>query len=103
MKSRNSKFEFYERVKILSAHPNLEEVSGEISAVLGKAENEEGKFSYAVFVYRDEKCWSVREEDLESTGEFDKRETFFSGEKIKIRVDEKGRGSISSDQEEQNQ
>ena len=102
MKPVKSKFDFYEKVKIVSSDPNLRKGAGEISAVVGKAE-EVGNISYAVFVYRDERCWSTQEEDLESIGEFDQHESFFSGERIRARVDETGRGYIVSDEESQNQ
>ena len=63
----------------MSRHQSKQEVLGEIGAVLGKAQNEAGQWSYAVSVYRDGICWSMNEDELEAVGEFDKRETFYSG------------------------
>jgi hypothetical protein len=92
-----SKFDFYEEVKITSTLPSKQEVSGEVSAVLGKAQNDNGDWSYAVWVYRDSICWSMDEHELESTGEFDKEETFYSGNSVRVRVDEHVRGTIIND------
>lgn len=91
------KFGFYEKVRIISTVPQAKKVSGEIAAVLGRAWDKQSNWSYTVHVYRDGICWSFGEEELEPTGEFDKRESFYTGEIVRIRVDEKGRGHITSD------
>ena len=91
------KFEFYEKVRIISPSTQTAEVFGEIAAVLGRAANEEGKYFYTVFVYRDQICWQFREEELEGTGEFDTRESFYSGESVRVNVDEKARGQLISE------
>jgi hypothetical protein len=70
MKQR-PKFEFGEKIKIISTQPTTRDVLGQIGAVVGKAQDENGRWSYAVWVYRDEICWSMNEEELETTGEFD--------------------------------
>ena len=90
------KFEFYEKVRIISTTPRAKEVFGEIAAVLGRAANEQGRYYYAVFVYRDQICWEFKEEELEATGEFDTRDSFYSGESVRVKVDEKGRGRLVS-------
>jgi hypothetical protein len=74
--TNKARFKFYEKVKIISTLPNKQKVAGEIAAVLGKAQNDNGEWSYAVSVYRDNRCWSMNEEELGFTGEFDKRENF---------------------------
>jgi hypothetical protein len=91
------KFDFYEKVRITSSLPSKQEVAGEVGAVLGKAQNDNSDWSYAVWVYRDSICWSMHEHEMESTGEFDKEETFYSGKSVRVRVDKHGRGTIIND------
>jgi hypothetical protein len=79
------KFRFYEKVRISS-------LDGELGAVLGMALGENGNWSYGVHVYRTGRCRSCWENDLVSIGEFDRRETFYSGESVQVAVDKKGRG-----------
>ena len=78
------KFEFYEKVRIAGAVPDLAPVAGKLGAVLGRAENEDGSWGYAVHVYDERSCWDIDEEQLEPTGEFDKRETFYDGTAIRV-------------------
>jgi len=88
----NSKFQFYEIVRIRKSNPDLGEIHGERGAILGIARDECGAFEYGVFIFRDEICWSVAEDDLESTGEHSRREDFYDNSVIKVKVDEQGRG-----------
>ncbi len=90
--SMKPKFKFYEKVKIISTAPKAKKVYGELAAVLGHALDERNNWSYSVYIYRDGICWGFGEEELEPIGEFDKRESFFTGETIKVRVDEQGKG-----------
>lgn len=90
----NPKFQFYGKVRVASNNPELAEIGGEIGAILGIAENDDGSFGYAVFIYRDEICLNIAEDDLEATGEFDRRETFYDDSSIRVRVDELGQGWI---------
>jgi hypothetical protein len=86
-----SKYEFYEIVKVRAGS-----VAGLEGAVLGKAQGESGEWYYAIHIYSKEISFSIPEEDLEPTGRFDKRETFYDGTVIKVKVDPKtGEGSIS--------
>lgn len=87
------RFAFYERVRITGAHAELDSIRGELAAVLGRAKNHL-ETSYAISVYSTGECWDVNESDLEPTGEFDRRETFYSGESIRVSVDPDGTGAI---------
>ena len=82
--SNNSKFDFYEKVRVVSISPSKAQIVGEIGAILGKANNEHGEWSYAVHIYRDKISWQCTENELESTGEFDKRESFYDGSSIRV-------------------
>ncbi len=89
MAQRATRFEFYEKVRISSDDDELAEVNGQLAAVLGKSVEDDGSLvGYAVHIYATGECWSVNERDLAATGEFDRRETFYSG--ASIRVDEDG-------------
>jgi hypothetical protein len=89
-----SKFKFYEKVRISSAAPAKAKVIGELGAVLGMAQGEDGRWSYAVSIYSTGISWSCWENELVPTGEFDRRETFYSGDSVQVAVDKKGRGRI---------
>jgi immunity protein 31 of polymorphic toxin system len=70
-----SRFDWYEKVRVTSAkHP----IHGKLGAILGKAQSEDGQWSYGVFIY-DENCvWSCGEDELTTTGQFDQRDKFYS-------------------------
>jgi hypothetical protein len=81
-------FDFYEEVAVTTTNPSLSEIGGELAAVLGRACGEDGRSSYAVWIYRTGVCWSCMGDDLRPTGEFDRYETFHDG--TSIRVNQRG-------------
>jgi len=88
MAHRATKFEFYEKVVIRSNNPSLAAVNGQLAAVLGKSTDDDGTcHGYAVHVYSTGECWSVREADLETTGQFDRRDSLRSGSTIHVNQD----------------
>ena len=89
--SRPAKFQFYERVVVLRDAP---EIFGKIGSVLGRAQADDGTWLYAVFVAGPNEAWDVAESDLESTGIVDKREDFYSGQSVRVRVGKSGRGTM---------
>src|SRR5262245_60778396 len=97
MVENRSKYDFYEKVHVATSNPDAQEVNGELAAVLGKAQNDIGQWCYAVFIYSTRECWSLREEELLATGEFDRRETFYDGASVRIGVDDIGSGFPSGD------
>src|SRR2546429_637638 len=94
MATAESRFKFYEKVRISSSAPKKAKINGELGAVLGMAQGEDGKWSYAVSIYSTSICWNCWEDELIATGEFDRRETFYSGDSVQVAVDKKGRGRI---------
>jgi hypothetical protein len=79
------RFDFYEKVIIITTtDPALSEINGELGAVLGRAYGEDGRWSYAVSIYRTGRCWSCMEDDLRATGTFDRSETFFTGSSLRV-------------------
>ena len=84
-----AKYKFYEIVRIITG-----ENTGKEGAIMGMAQDDDGLWGYAVHVYEDSIVWDYLETDLESTGKMDKRESFYSGETIKVYVDpETGEGT----------
>ena len=95
----SNKFQFYEVVKVVSVNPKLSEIAGKFGAILGMAQNDDGTWGYSVHVFNEEDGWDVMESDLEATGKIMRREDFYDGSSIRIRVDpETGEGSIVDDE-----
>jgi hypothetical protein len=79
-----AKFDFYEKVRCISDEPAMLHLAGKKAAVLGRAQNDDGLWSYAIHVYGEPHCYTCAEYELESTGEFARREDFYSGESIRV-------------------
>ena len=80
----SAKFDFYEKVRIFPTEPGESGINGELGAIVGRVQDGDGAWSYAVYIYRDKECWSVIEADMHSTGEFDSQESFSSGTSIRV-------------------
>lgn len=91
------RFQFYEHVRVVSTDPELAEIQGEVGVILGRAELDDGAFSYGVFIDRDEICWDLPEEALVSMGQIDQCEDHYDGTSIGVRVDEQGRGWLADE------
>lgn len=78
------RFDWYEQMPVATADPAKAAIDGQLGAILGKAQGEDGRWSYGVFVYNQRLVWSCSENELAPTGEFDKRESFYSGESIRV-------------------
>lgn len=77
----DSKFKFYERVRVTSVNPGLTSINSKLGAVLGKAQGDDGQWSYGVFIYETERVWTCCEDELTATGEFDRRDSFYQDSK----------------------
>mgnify|MGYP002713067735 CR=1 FL=1 len=91
-----SKFDFYEIVIVNTNNPKKSKLNGEKGAILGITENKDHLFFYAVHLYQDSITYSFDENELEKTGEFDCRESFYSGNSVTVIVNEKGEGNFKS-------
>ena len=80
-------------MRIASSDPAKATIDGQLGAILGKAQAEDGGWWYGVFSYELERVWYCSEAELVSTGEFDRRESFYSGESI--RVNQRGEVGMS--------
>jgi hypothetical protein len=78
------RYDFYEKVLVDSRDSNTAGINGRLGAVLGRACGEDGRWSYAIWIYDKGVCWSCCEDDLRSTGEFDRRDSFFDGTSIRV-------------------
>ena len=81
-----SPFSFYEVVVIESVRPELREIVGKRAVVMGMAE-EAGQWSYSVSLESCGVSWSVRADDIRSTGQFRRREEFYDGSSIRVSKD----------------
>lgn len=85
------RFDFDEVVRVVSDDPELAGINGERGVVVGKGEDASAP-GYGVFIYREERVWSVEERDLEPTGEWDRREP--PTHAVRVAVDDRGRGEV---------
>lgn len=74
-----SHFDWYEQVQVTSADPAKGEINGKLGAILGKAQSEDGRWTYGVYIYDQKIIWSCENGELSPTGNFDRRESFYSG------------------------
>jgi hypothetical protein len=93
------KFAFFEKVLVNSQNQEKEEVHGQIGAVLGRVQTENGAWYYTVYIYSKDVSWCLFEHELLPTGEQARREDFYDGCSLRVRVDEHGRGKIVSDED----
>jgi hypothetical protein len=84
----NSKFNFYEVVKVVSTVPALQTISGLEGTVLGMSANEQGSWGYAVYIPNQEETWDVMETELQTTGVFQTPADFYDGSSLQLRVTE---------------
>lgn len=95
MKTMAAKYNYYEVVEVISEKPENAEAVGLKGAILGMAE-EEGIWSYSVYLFDKNESWSFNESDLESTGQFKHKEDFYDGEIVHVITDpETGEGKLS--------
>ena len=87
-----SKFKYYEIVRIVSNDVDLSEIKESTGIILGMAQDDDGVWGYTVGF--DEEAWDLDEDELESTGKFSDRSAIYSGETIRVTVNEKGEGKI---------
>ncbi len=93
----NSKFNFYEIVRVSSTKSSLHEINSCEGVVKGKSQCEDtGQWAYAISIYKDGGIvWSIMEEDLISTGKLDESSQHTSTTHLKVQVDPKtGEGKI---------
>ena len=84
---------FYEKVLVLDTAEDLE-IRGKYGWMLGVSADDELIYDYQIHFDEFDMGYGVKPEDLEGTGEIAPREQFYSGESIRVRVDEYGRGHI---------
>ncbi|MEX2964090.1 Imm31 family immunity protein [Microbulbifer sp. TYP-18] len=90
-------YDFYDVVLVKTDREALSEINGKKGAILGRAENDQGEWSYSVHIFESEECWDVMEAELESTGTAMAREDFYDGDSVIIEVDSKtGEGKLKN-------
>jgi hypothetical protein len=95
-----ARYEYYEKLLIKSLDPKCSSLNGRLCAVVGRSCGSEGVWYYLVHVYDLHRSWTFSEGELAATGEFDRRETFYDGSRIRVKVDKDGRGRIVDSEQE---
>jgi hypothetical protein len=91
---RRPKFNFYEQVRISSPGQKDRKLHGKTGYVMGRTANASGRWGYAVLVEELDECWDLPEGKLSPTGRSKKREDFYSGDSLRVRVDKHGHGDV---------
>lgn len=93
------RYAFYEKVLVNTDHLKKRKLNGKIGVVRGRAQNEDGRWGYAVLVYGLDTVYYFFESELVTVGAFDSEleEADKLRPHIKVRVDEHGRGYIADD------
>lgn len=90
-----SKFNFYEIVRICTEEKKYREVYGKEAFVCGKVQDDkDGVWYYVVSLIDSGFTVSLCEHHIESLGRFSKAEDHSTGESVKVYVDENGRGYL---------
>ncbi len=89
-----SKFDFNEIVTVVPNMGKKSHLSDKRGYIVGKAENENHTWSYAVSLFDIENVWSFKEQELKSTGEFFKDSNQVKYGSIRVTVNDKGEGNI---------
>ena len=93
-----NKFTSYEIVRIINPSKkykeNLKYLNGFIN---GMSINRNGIYYYSVFLFNKKEGYCFEEHELESTGEFVKKEDYYSGESVKVIVHPDGRGELKEE------
>ena len=90
-----SLFRFYEVVRIASDNHRYKQINGLSGYISGMAQNDDGNWIYAVFIFETERVWSLAEPDLVSNGTFVKKEDFETEERVNITVNPRtGEGMV---------
>jgi hypothetical protein len=79
------KYQFYEIVRV-GKHCRHRQLIGREGAILGMSQNEQGIWGYAVALQPSGECWDLVEDNLESTGRMERRETFYDGTSVTVTV-----------------
>ena len=90
-----AKFEFFEVVRITPKPEGFECLHGKEGPVLGKAECDDGQWTYSVYLEDLGGTFSLYEDELASAGKFVKREDIYDGSSVRVAVDpETGEGKL---------
>lgn len=79
-----SKYQFYEIVRVSRNCTRFEQLVGQEGAIMGMAQNEQGKWSYSVHLYEMDEGWHPLEDELELTGRMSSHEDHYDGSHITV-------------------
>lgn len=82
-------------MRVCTSETGKADVNGRLGAVVGFTRTEDGtSWYYSVHIYYDDLGWCFYERELETVGEFARREDFYDGSAVRVRVDENQRGNL---------
>jgi hypothetical protein len=84
-----TRFDFFEIVWVRISDPKNPgaRLSDQEGTILGKSRDNQGRWSYAVFMPTIKECWQFEEDELEPTGKMDIPENFYDGTHVTVIVD----------------
>lgn len=88
-----SKFDFYEVVRVSSKKGNLKQIYNQKAVIRGKAREEGRDWYYTIALKETGRCWCATESALESTGEFEMPDDK-PRESIRVGVTKEGVGYV---------
>ncbi len=88
------RYEFYQEVQVRTSDPKKSHLNGRIGVVFGRTETSENT-SWGYGVQLQDKCWFFYEYEIQPTGRQFRREDFYDGSSVRVRVDENGRGNLA--------
>jgi len=90
-----NKLDFFEVVTVCTDRPALAGVNGLEGAILGMAEEDDGSWSYGVYLLDKEEVWDFMADEVKPAGRKMKREDFYDGTSVTVTVDpETGEGAL---------
>jgi hypothetical protein len=90
-----NKYQFFEIVRVTPKHKR-KQFAGKEGAILGMAQNDQGQWEYSITFTGTGENYGFYEDELEPTGKMDKRESFYDGSSVTVKVDPKtGEGYIT--------
>ena len=91
-------FDFYEHARILATQTGNSHLNGRCGIVVGRTRTAAGdSWYYAVDLDGESGVWCFYEQELEATGQRYTREDLYDGSTIRVKVDEQGRGHVSTE------
>lgn len=94
MKDGKPDYDFYERVRVDTQDENSLCFNGKVGAVLGRVQTDEKLWYYTIAIDDQSSTHCFFEHELVATGTFARREDFYDGTSVRIKVGKDGQGRV---------